>query len=123
MKQVFYVPDRGDVVRISRPAHGAGGGKARPVAGPLRNLEAVVLSPQVYNERTGLALACPIIGRATGYPFEVEIPADSPVKAGRVALADRTFSFDWRALRAERIHLLRPSVVEEALGKIRALLA
>ncbi|HDT14374.1 MAG TPA: mRNA-degrading endonuclease [Candidatus Aminicenantes bacterium] len=121
MKQVFYVPDRGDVVRISRPARVAGGENRQRATGPPRSREALVLSPQDYNERTGLALACPLVRRGTGYPFEVAMPPGGPVSG--VVLADRPFSFDWRSFRAERICPLLPGAVEEALAKTRALLA
>jgi mRNA interferase MazF len=113
MKQVFDAPERGDVVRIvlSPDADGASA-EERLVA---------IASPQAYNARVGLALACPIVAEAKGYPFEVLLPADLPV-AG-VILADRPVSLDWRELRAERVCSLPPEAVEEVLGKLKALLA
>jgi mRNA interferase MazF len=120
MKQFFYVPERGDVVRISRPTARSILEGGRPGADPIPSREVLILSPQAYNRRTGLAVACPIVRPARGYPFEVLIPSDAPV--GGVALADQVFSFDWRSRRAERISSLLPDVIEEALGKIRTLL-
>jgi mRNA interferase MazF len=38
-------------------------------------LSALVLSPKIYNAKSGLALACPITNQAKGYPFEVVVPA------------------------------------------------
>lgn len=113
MKQVFYAPERGDVVLIS----------AAPVPEPARTERrpAVVLSPQAFNVRVGVALFAPVVDEAKGYPFEVPLPADLPV-AG-VILADRPVSLDWRAHRAERLGSLPPEAVEEVLGKLRALLA
>jgi len=35
----------------------------------------VVLSPGSYNERVGLAIFCPVISLAKGYPFEVDLPS------------------------------------------------
>jgi mRNA interferase MazF len=112
MKQVFYVPERGDLVRISFALQNGRGRRAPR--------HALVLSPQNYNARTGLALLCPITSRATGYPFEVSLPDDLPL-AG-VVLADQTTSVDWRAGRAERICSIPPGVLEEALGKLRTVL-
>jgi mRNA interferase MazF len=113
VRRVFNVPDRGDVVLLSF-AFGAG----RETAG--RRL-AVVMSPQAYNALVGLALFCPVVTEAKGYPFEVPLPPDLPVQG--VLLADQAECFDWRALRAELVGSLPASAVEEALGKLRALLA
>ena len=67
-----YVPDRGDVVRISfTPQAGHEQAGWRP---------ALVLSPKAYNARVGLALFCPVTGQVKGYPFEVELlPEKAPL--------------------------------------------
>jgi mRNA interferase MazF len=113
MKPVFYVPERGDLVLVSfAPRSGRGAAGRRP---------AVVLSPQAYNGRVGLALLCPVVTEVKGYPFEVPLPPGLPVRG--VLLADQAECFDWRAIRAERLGSLPPGTVEETLGKLRALLA
>lgn len=112
MKQVFYTPERGDVVWISlAPQSGHEQTERRP---------AVVLSPQAYNLRVGLAVLCPITSQIKGYPFEVLIPPDLPIKGA--VLADKVECLDWRAHRAELICSLTPAIVEETLGKMRTLL-
>jgi mRNA interferase MazF len=112
VKQIFYTPQRGDVIWISLgPQAGQEQAGRRP---------AVVLSPQAYNSRVGLALLCPITAHIKGYPFEVLIPPILPVKGA--ILADQAESLDWRARRAELVCSLPAGVVEEALGKLRALL-
>lgn len=113
MKQVFYVPERGDIVLVS---FASGAEPTRTERRPV-----VVLSPQAYNARVGLALFAPVVAEVKGYPFEIPLPADLPVVG--VVLADRPASFDWRALRAERLGSLPPEAVEEVLGKLRALMA
>ena len=45
-----------------------------------------MLFPASYNRAVGLALFCPVTGRAKGYPFEVPLPAGLPVSG--VVLAD-----------------------------------
>ena len=113
MKQVFFVPDRGDIVLLSfAPRSGQKQAGRRP---------AVVMSPQAYNARVGLALFCPIVTGIKGYPFEVLLPAGLPVEGA--ILADQAESFDWRALRAERVCSLPPPAIAEVLGRLRALLA
>ncbi len=111
MKPVFFVPDRGDIVLMSfAPGSGPKLAGRRP---------AVVVSPQAYNTRVGLALLCPIVTEVKGYPFEVPLPPGLPVQGA--ILADQAVSLDWRAHRAERICSLPPSEIEEVLGKLRAL--
>lgn len=112
MKQIFYTPHRGDVVWVSLAAQA---GQEQTGRRP-----AVVLSPQAYNSRVGLAVVCPVTAHIKGYPFEVLIPPGLPISGA--ILADQAESLDWRARRAELICSLPPAVVEEALGKLRALL-
>ena len=112
MRQVFYVPERGDIVRIVPPRAADGA--------PREDRLLAVLSPQAYNARVGLALVCPIITEVKGYPFEAQLPSGLPVSG--VALADRPRSLDWRAHRAEKLSSLPANFVEEILGKLRALI-
>ncbi len=113
MKQVFYVPERGDIIWISlSPSEAQGRSERRP---------AVVLSPQAYNARVGLAVVCPVSARIKGYPFEVPLPSGLPVEGA--ILADQAESLDWRVHRAEWICSLSLEVVQETLGKLRALIA
>lgn len=108
-----YVPDRGDAVWITLdPQSGHDQAGRRP---------ALVLSPAAYNGRVGLALLCPIIGQAKGYPFEVEVPSGLAVTG--VALADHVKSLDWRARKASRICLVPQEVVAAVISRLNALLA
>jgi mRNA interferase MazF len=107
-----YVPDRGDVVWISlAPQAGHEQAGRRP---------AVVLSPQIYNRRTGLAVFCPITSQVKGYPFEVLIPPGLPVSGA--VLSDQVKNLDWRARRVEPICALPPGTVAEIQGKLGTLL-
>ncbi len=82
-----YIPERGDAVWITLdPQAGHEQAGRRP---------ALVLSPSAYNGRVGLALFCPITSQVKGYPFEVRLPAGSPVSG--VVGADQVKSLDWRA--------------------------
>jgi mRNA interferase MazF len=112
VRQVFFVPERGDIVLMS----------FAPGPGPKRagRRPAVALSPQAYNARVGLAIFCPVVTEVKGYPFEVPIPDGLPVRGA--ILADQAVCLDWRAHRAERVCTLPSAAVEEVLGKLRALL-
>ena len=108
-----FVPQRGDVVWITlNPQAGHEQAGRRP---------AVILSPQAYNAKVGLALLCPITSQVKGYPFEVAIPSGLPV-AG-VILSDQIKSLDWRVRGAEWACSLPPETTAEALAKSLTLLA
>jgi mRNA interferase MazF len=107
-----YIPKRGDVVRLTlTPQVGHEQAGRRPV---------LVLSPEGYNKKVGLALFCPLTNQSKGYPFEVLVPSDLPVSG--VILADQVKSFDWRGRRAEWICTLPTKIVAEVIQKLRVLL-
>lgn len=107
-----YVPARGDIVWLSfTPQAGHEQAGHRP---------GLVLSPLAYNEKTNLALFCPITSRVRGYPFEVDLPATGPVTG--VVLADQIKSLDWRARYARFGCRTTARVVNEVLQKVNALL-
>ena len=81
---------------------------------------ALVLSPKSYNDRTGLALLCPVTTAAKGYPFEVPLHQGSSITG--VVLSDHIKSLDWRARQAERAGQTTHRVVEQVLEMISTLL-
>jgi mRNA interferase MazF len=110
---VDYTPDQGDCIWITfNPQAGHEQAGRRP---------ALVLSPQSYNGKVGLALLCPITSVSKGYPFEVLIPPDLPVNG--VVLCDQIKSLDWRARQASFLCRLPEYAVKEALKKILTLLS
>jgi len=107
-----YVPARGDLVWLEfDPQAGHEQRGRRP---------ALVVSPQAYNSRIGLALFCPVTSQVKGYPFEVALPGSGKVSG--VILADQLKSLDWAARQVQRIEPAPPDVVDEVLAKILTLL-
>jgi len=107
-----YVPERGDLLWLTfDPQAGHEQAGRRP---------ALVLSPAAYNRRANLALICPITNQAKGYPFEVMLPAGSPL-AG-IILADHLKSADWMARRAEFVAKAPAKVLADVIAKLRPLL-
>ena len=107
-----FVPEAGDFVRLTfDPQAGREQARRRP---------ALVLSPRMYNAKSGLALACPITNRAKGYPFEVAVPAGQGVTG--VILADHVKSLDWKARRAEKLGRCTTEVVDEVRARLAPLL-
>ena len=107
-----YCPARGDVVWVSlSPQTGHEQSGRRP---------AVVLSPEAYNRKVGLAVLCPITGQIKGYPFEVCVPKGFPVTG--VVLSDQVKNLDWRTRNAEFVCALPEATVKEVLDKLLILL-
>ncbi len=112
MRSSGYVPAQGDLVWLDfSPQAGHEQGGRRP---------GVVLSPAAYNKRIGLAVLCPVTGRAKGYPFEVKLPEGLPVSG--VVLADHVKSQDWRARNVAFLARLDEPTLLEVLKRTRLLL-
>ena len=112
MSTSSYIPDRGDLLWLDfDPQAGHEQAGRRP---------ALVLSPSTYNRRARLALVCPITNQTKGYPFEVALPASSPVSG--VVMADHLRSTDWFARRARFVTKAPASVLAEVTAKLRPLL-
>ena len=110
-RQTGRIPERGDVLWLtldSTTGHEQRG--TRP---------AMVISPRVYNGRSGLVIACPITTAIKGYTFEVVLPAGLPVSGA--VLADHLRTFDWRARKPRRLCALPKDVTDEVLGKLSVL--
>ena len=106
-----HVPERGEVVWLEfNPQAGSEQAGHRP---------ALVISPKSYNQKTGLALVCPITSRVKGYPFEVELPQGLGAKGA--ILCDQIKSLDWRARRANPLGSVPDCVIEEVTARILAL--
>jgi mRNA interferase MazF len=107
-----YIPARGDLVWLQfTPQAGHEQAGHRP---------AVALSPRSYNQKTGLALFCPVTSQIKGYPFEVKLPDGLPVKG--VVLCDQVKSLDWSARRARLAARLPAATLDDILAKMLALL-
>ena len=109
---MVYTPERGDAVWLDfNPQTGHEQAGRRP---------ALVLSPQAYNRKVGLAIFCPITNQTKGYPFEVIIPSGYKVTGS--ILSDQVKSLDWRSRNASRICVLDKVIVEEVMKKLSVLL-
>ena len=107
-----YCPRRGDIAWLTLdPQMGHEQSGHRP---------ALVLSPEPYNRRTGLAIFCPISSQEKGYPFEVRIPND--LKISGVVLSDQVKSLDWKARRAKFCCEIPSSALSEVMDKLDTLL-
>lgn len=107
-----YVPDRGDIVWLNLdPQAGREQGGHRTC---------LVLSPAIYNSKTGLAVFCPITNQVKDFPFEVHLPTG--ITTTGVVLADHIKSLDWRVRKAKFRERIPRHVVQEVLDTTITLL-
>lgn len=107
-----YIPERGDIVWITLNP------QARPEQAERR--PALVLSPDPYNGKVGLALLCPITSQIKGYPFEVSLPNDLPISG--VVLSDQVKCLDWQMRNATFICRAPEAITGNVLEKLGTLL-
>jgi mRNA interferase MazF len=106
----IYIPCKGDYVALTfDPQSGHEQSGRRP---------ALVVSNDLFNEHTGLCIACPITNTRRDCPFHVSIPADEVV-AG-VVMVEQVKSIDFRARAAKRIGRASEAVLEEVLSILDA---
>jgi mRNA interferase MazF len=105
-----YVPDKGDIVWLDfTPQAGHEQRGKRP---------AIALSLKSYNEKTRLALFCPITTKIKDYPFEVRIKTED---IDGVILSDQVKSLDWSVRHAEYIGIADDAVTSRAIENIKLL--
>lgn len=107
MSRAGYIPKQGDVIGF-----GLGQGSARE--------SRVVLSPSLYNKRSGFMLSAPVTHYLKGYPFEVPIPSGQKI-AGAI-LADQLTSMTWKDKRVDFLCRLPRPTLREVLNKAARLL-
>jgi mRNA interferase MazF len=106
-----YIPDRGDFVWIDfNPTKGREQAQKRP---------ALVISPKSYNQKTNLAILCPVTSVQKGYPFEVVAQS---VRVLGVILSDHVRSLDWKARNIQFIAKAKPKVIQEVQTKLLLLI-
>ena len=106
-----YTPNRGDIVWLNfTPQAGHEQTGTRP---------ALILSPERYNKKTGLAVCCPITSNIKGYPFEVAILGK---KINGAILSDHLKNLDWKVRKAKFIEKAPKETLKQCLMKISALI-
>ncbi len=88
-----YIPKQGDIIAITfdpRSDHEQKG--RRP---------ALVVSKDLFNRSTGLAIVCPLTNTDRGFPFHVPVPENSSLTG--FIMVEQVKSVDFRTRRAKRI--------------------
>lgn len=105
-----YVPRRGDFIAVAFDNHVGHEQQGRRPA--------LVVSNDHFNQRTGLALVCPVTNTRRGYPLHVEVPDGQPVTG--FVMVEQIRSIDLRARGARRIGPAPTQVLDEALALLDA---
>jgi mRNA interferase MazF len=78
-----------------------------------------VLSQKPYNEKTGLAIFCPITSKIKGYPFEVVVAGK---KVSGAILSDQVKSLDWNARKVSFVENVEAEVLKEVIAKVSVII-
>ena len=106
-----YVPESGDIVWLEfNPQAGHEQSGHRP---------ALVISPSIYNSKTGLMVCCPLTTQIKGHPFEVITEVDGIACA---ILSDKVKSLDWKIRLAKKKAIVSMDTMLHVKAKVKALL-
>lgn len=107
-----YVPRKGDFVAVSLdPQSGLEQRGRRP---------ALVVSNDLFNQRTGLCIACPVTRTRRGYPFHVEIPEGQEIHG--FVMIEQVRSLNFRSRQVKRIGPAPAETLQETLALLDACL-
>jgi mRNA interferase MazF len=105
-----YTPKQGDIIAITfDPQSGHEQKGRRP---------AYVVSKELFNRSTGLAIVCPITNTDRGFPFHIPIPID--LKLTGFIMVEQVKSVDFHARRAKRIEHGNDELLTEVLSILDA---
>jgi len=109
---VDYVPRKGDIVYLDFDAQA--GHEQR------RRRPALVVSNDVFNQRTGLCIACPITSTSRGFPLHLPLPEGLSVTG--FVMIEQVMSVDFRFRRAQKAVTAPAAVLNDALALLDACL-
>lgn len=77
-----------------------------------------MISNDLFNQRTGLAIVCPITNTKRDIPFHVALPQESTVTG--FVMVEQVKAIDFRARQARFIEKVPGAVLNEALSLLDA---
>jgi len=105
-----YVSQRGDFVAVTLdPPSGHEQSGRQP---------ALVVSNDLFNKYTGLAIVCPLTNTDRSFPFHVSVLNDPNVTG--FVMVEQVKSIDFRARKAKRMGRASDNVLEEVLSILDA---
>ncbi len=107
-----YIPRQGEFVYLTFDPQAGHEQKGRRPA--------LVVSKDLFNNATGLALVCPITNTKRNFPFHVPVPTDGSLTG--FIMAEQVKSVDFRARKAQFIAAAPQEIVNEVLALLDAIL-
>ena len=105
-----YIPSKGDYIAVTfDPQSGHEQKGRRP---------ALVVSNDLFNKHTGLAMVCPITNIRRDFPFHVAVGDDATLTG--FVMVEQVKSIDFRARKARWIARASAAVMEEVLSLLDA---
>ena len=105
-----YAPQKGDFVTLSfDPQAGHEQRGRRP---------ALVVSNDLFNHHTGLAIVCPVTNTDRGFPFHLPIPGPSSLTG--FVMAEQVKSVDYTRRRARFVERAPQAFVDDVIALIEA---
>jgi mRNA interferase MazF len=103
-----YVPEKGDFITLSfDPQAGHEQRGRRP---------ALILSNLLFNQATGLAIACPITNTDRKVPFHLPVPSTSSLSG--FLMVEQVKSIDYRARHANFVERAPSQFVEDVIALV-----
>jgi mRNA interferase MazF len=107
-----YVPAKGDLITVTfDPQSGHEQKGRRP---------ALVISNDLFNQRTGLSVVCPITHTKRNLPFHVALPPECEVTG--FVMVEQVKAIDFRARRTTFLNKVPTAVLSEVLSLLDACL-
>jgi mRNA interferase MazF len=105
-----YVPRKGDFVTMAFDPQAGHEQKGRRPA--------LVVSNDLFNKHTGLAIVCPVTNTDRGFPFHLPVPATCSITG--FVMVEQMKSLDFTMRRAKYIEQAPAELVEDVLDLIEA---
>ncbi len=105
-----FVPRQGDIISITLDPQSGHEQKGRRPA--------LVVSRELFNQRTGLAIVCPVTNTERGFPFHVPIPKGSGLTG--FIMVEQVKSVDYRSRSAKLIEHAGEELLSEVLSILDA---
>jgi mRNA interferase MazF len=106
----LYVPEQGDFIALTLDPQAGHEQKGRRPA--------LVVSKTLFNQRTGLAIVCPLTTVARGHLFHVDVSDHQSVRG--FVMVEQVKSLDYRARGAQPIGKASEELLDQVLAVLDA---
>jgi len=107
-----YIPQKGDFIIVTLDPQSGHEQKGRRPA--------LVISNDLFNKHTGLAVVCPVTNTSRNFPFHVKIPDQSSLTG--YIMVEQLKSIDFRSRKVKCVEKATAEILNEVLGILDACL-